>query len=135
MDIHTLRLLDVRPSQFYISRAKLEAVRSWFDPSALSGFQPLPVRLLHGRPIFTDGHTRALAAYLAGLERVPLVWDEDELDWDAYQLCVDACESRGVQTIADLRCRILPPEEYAVKWDGWCDAMQEVLALQRRAGK
>lgn len=135
MDIHTLRLLDIHPSQFYISRAKLEAVRCWFDPSDLGGFHPLPVKLLRGRPVFTDGHTRALAAYLAGLERVPLVWDEDELDWDAYQLCADACESRGVQTIADLRRRILSPEENAVKWSGWCDAMQEVLALQRCAGK
>ena len=30
----------------------------------------------------TDGHTRAVAAVRAGLKTVPLVWDEDELDWD-----------------------------------------------------
>ena len=120
-----MRLLDIQPSQFYLSAEKLERIMGWFDPHDLSGFEPLPVKRLNGRVIFTDGHTRAYAAYRAGCTRVPLVWDEDELSWDLYQICVDACLDRGVHSVADLASRILPPEEYAEKWNGWCDEMQQ----------
>ena len=55
-------LKDLQPSQFWISEEKLQAVERWFDPADLSGFEPIPVRLLDGRPVMTDGHTRAAAA-------------------------------------------------------------------------
>lgn len=119
-----MKLTQIQPSQFYLSEEKLERIMEWFDPRDLSNFEPLPIRLLDGQVIFTDGHTRAFAAYRAGLDSVPTVWDEDELDWDLYSICVSACEKRGVRTIADLSGRILTAEEYAVKWNGWCDEMQ-----------
>ena len=118
-------LLDIQPSQFYLSEEKLERVMKWFDPEDLRNFQPLPVKCLNGRIIFTDGHTRAYAAYRAGCNKVPLIWDEDELSWDLYQICVDACLERGVRSAADLGTRILTAEEYAEKWNGWCDEMQQ----------
>ena len=90
MEIRDLRIVDIQPSQFYISEEKLEQIRRWFKPGDLSGFEAVPVKELDGQVIFTDGHTRAYAAWLAGLERIPLVWDEDELDWEAYRLCADA---------------------------------------------
>ena len=117
-------LLDIQPSQFYLSEEKLERIMEWFDPDDLSNFEPLPIKRLNGRVIFTDGHTRAYAAYRAGCTHVPLVWDGDELDWDLYQICVDACLERGVRSVADLGCRILSPQAYGVKWNGWCDEMQ-----------
>lgn len=96
MDIKELRIVDIQPSQFYISEEKLEQIGRWFEPGDLSGFEAVPVKELDGQVIFTDGHTRAYAAWLAGLERIPLVWDEDELDWEAYRLCADACRKRGI---------------------------------------
>ncbi|MGN0628961.1 MAG: ParB/RepB/Spo0J family partition protein [Oscillospiraceae bacterium] len=105
----------------------------WFDPEDLSNFEPLPVRELSGKMILTDGHTRALAAYLAGLSEVPVAFDADEdLDMEAYAVCVKACEARGITSIADLEHRVLGPEEYRDKWDNWCDGMQEALAYLRR---
>ena len=73
-------LKDLQPSQFYISQAKLSNIQAWFRKDDLSNFEPLPVKVLDGIPILTDGHTRAVAAILAGLESVPLVYEEDELD-------------------------------------------------------
>ncbi len=127
MDIEKIKLMDIQPSQFYISSEKLHSVKKWFDPSDLSNFAPLPIKELNGKIIFTDGHTRAVAAYLAGLERVPLCWDCDELDEEAYMICVKACESRGITRISGLEHRVIPPEEYRAKWDSWCDGVQEAL--------
>ena len=66
-------LKDLQPSQFYISQAKLSNIQAWFHKDDLSNFEPLPVKVLDGVPILTDGHTRAVSAILAGLESVPLV--------------------------------------------------------------
>lgn len=131
MELHQIPLAQIQPSQFYLSAQKLEAVRRWFSPEDLSGFDPVPVRVLCGEVIFTDGHTRAFAAYQAGLERIPLVWDDTHQDWEAYRLCVAACRQRGIRQIAHLGDRILPMEEYRQRWNGWCDVLFEVLELQR----
>ena len=77
MHIHELNLKDLQPSQFYISEKKLRDIEAWLNPAELSCFEPIPIKLLDGRPVMTDGHTRAVAALRAGLEAVPLVWDAD----------------------------------------------------------
>ncbi len=124
-------LRELQPSQFYISEKKLAQVEAWLRPEDLSSFEPIPVKLLDGLPVMTDGHTRAVAALRAGLETVPLVWDEDELAWDLYRVCVAACRERQVLSPADLLDRILPEEEYREKWDAWCDRMHEGLDRDR----
>ena len=132
MKIAKLKLKDLQPSQFYISESKLKAVECWLDPENLSGFQPIPVKLLDGKPVMTDGHTRAVAALRAGLTEVPLVWDEDDLDWDMYRACVQACLKRNILSPADLLAMIIPEEDYREKWDTWCDAMQAEIENSRR---
>ena len=134
IDIARLRLREVRPSQFWVSEEKLRAVRAWFRPDDLSGFEPIPVRVLDGVPVMTDGHTRAVAALLAGLDAVPMVPETDELDWEMYRRCAAACAERGVFTPADLADRVIPADEYREAWDRWCDRMQEEV-LRGRAGR
>ena len=124
-DISKLTLKDLQPSQFYISEKKLADAETWFDPADLSRFEPIPVKLLDGVPVMTDGHTRAVAALRADLDRVPLVWDTDELDWRLYRACVTACRRRGIGSPADLLGRIIPAEAYAEQWDAWCDRLHE----------
>ena len=132
LEIAKLKLKDLQPSQFYISESKLKAVECWLDPENLSGFQPIPVKLLDGKPVMTDGHTRAVAALRAGLTAVPLVWDEDDLDWDMYHACVQACLKRNILSPADLLAWIIPEEDYREKWDTWCDAIQAEIENSRR---
>lgn len=131
MSDNTISVMALHPSQFYISAAKLSAVRSWFTPEDMSNFVPVTVKRLDGRLVLTDGHTRAFAVYSAGLDRIPFAWDEDELDWDAYRLDVAACEPRGVHTVADLAGQVVSPEEYAEKWIGWCDEAHLFLRARR----
>ena len=122
-DIYKLTLKDLQPSQFYISERKLASVEVWFDPADLSNFEPIPVKELDGVPVITDGHTRAVAALRVGVDRVPLVWDTDELDWRLYRACVTACRRRGILSPADLLTRIISAEEYVEQWDAWCDRL------------
>ena len=123
-------LQDLQPSQFYISEKKLKDVEEWFDPSNLSNFEPIPVKLLDGIPVMTDGHTRAVAAIRAGLDSVPLVWDDDELNWDMYRACVSACQEQEIFSPVDLLMRIISEDDYKEKWDKWCDIMQAEI-MQR----
>ncbi len=37
MDIRDLRIVDIQPSQFYISEEKLEQIGRWFDPGDFRG--------------------------------------------------------------------------------------------------
>ena len=122
-DIYKLTIKDLQPSQFYISERKLASVEAWFDPADLSNFEPIPVKELDGVPVITDGHTRAVAALRVGVDRVPLVWDTDELDWRLYRACVTACRRRGILSPADLLTRIISAEEYVEQWDAWCDRL------------
>ena len=132
-DIHRLTLQDLQPSQFYISEKKLADVRKWFNPDDLNHFEAIPVKVLDGLPVMTDGHTRAVVAILAGCKRLPLIWDEDDLDWDMYRRCVEECTALNILTPQDLVQRIISEDEYDVKWNQWCDAMQAEIKEKRAA--
>lgn len=131
MNTNELKLKDLQPSQFYISETKLKEIESWFDPKDLTNFAPIPYRLLDGEYVMTDGHTRAAAALRAGLDRVPVIYDEDELDWEMYRACVKACKEKGILSPHDLLGRIICEEEYTEKWDRWCDRMQAEILSRR----
>ncbi len=130
-ELSDLRLTDLQPSQFWISERKLADVNEWFRADDLSAFEPLPVKILDGVPVLTDGHTRAVAALQAGLEKVPLAAETDELDWDLYRLCVSACRERGVFSPESLTGRILKEEDYRREWDGWCDELHAKTVRDR----
>lgn len=118
-----LAILDIQPSQLYLSEEKLHQVREWFNPQA--SLSPLPIKKIGDRIFFTDGHTRAFVAYETGLETVPVIWDRDDLNWDFYLSCVAAAEADGIWTIADLGKRILTAEDYQTKWLDWCQDLAE----------
>ena len=125
-------LKDLQPSQFYISQAKLSNIQAWFRKDDLSNFEPLPVKVLDGIPILTDGHTRAVSAILAGLESVPLVYEEDELDWKLYRYCVEQCKQRGIYSPYDLVDRVISAHDYEEKWIGWCDQIHTKLQQDQK---
>ena len=125
-------LKDLQPSQFYISQAKLSNIQAWFRKDDLSHFEPLPVKVLDGIPILTDGHTRAVAAILAGLESVPLVYDEDELDWNLYRYCVEQCSQKGIHSPYDLVDRVISAHDYEEKWIGWCEQIPSKLQQKQK---
>jgi hypothetical protein len=132
--IMQFRLDRLQPSQLYISTEKLAEVLRSFDPDRPDSMEPIPLKRLDEDVVMTDGHTRAFAAFLCGAREVPAVWDEDELDWDAYRICVAWCKEAGVVTVANLVGRMLGADEYERLWRQRCQRMHEALAARRAAG-
>ncbi len=131
----TVDIWSVQPSQLYISSEKLRRVCERFDPYRPEDLEPVPVRTLDGRLVYTDGHTRALAAHLAGWKALPAVLEEDDLDWEAYRICVEWCRSEGVFTVADLATRVVDPRDYERLWLDRCRRMHEELGRRRCQGR
>ena len=125
--IENILLTELQPTQFYLSEEKIGNIKKWFNAADLSGFEPLPVKFLNGKFILTDGHSRAWVAFCAGLVKLPLIWESEDLDWKAYGKCVDACVARGVNSISDFAGRILSKEDYKIQWNGWCDDLHAML--------
>ena len=121
----------LQPSQLYISAAKLRGVRGELALAGPATLSPLPVIRLGEDVVFTVGHTRAFVAWLAGLRRVRAAWDMDELDTQAYEICVSWCKEEGIRTIGDLQDRVVDADAYQALWLNRCAAMHRVLAAQR----
>lgn len=132
-DLSEILLKELQPSQFYVSEEKLRKAEQWFNPEDLSNFEPISVKELDGKLVMLDGHTRAVAALNAGLEKVPLIWETEEWDWEMYRRCVHECEQRDVLSPLDLVPRVISAAEYWEKWDAWCDRMQAEVDAARKS--
>ena len=124
-----MKLDKIQPSQLYISSEKLSNVMKNFNANSI---EPIPVKKLGDDIIFVDGHTRAFAAYLYGLKEIPVYWEYEELDWEAYKICVEWCKKEGIYTIADLGNRVIPHREYEILWYRRCEEMQRNLEAKRK---
>ncbi len=129
--IFVMKLNEIQPSQLFISSEKLSQVMRDLDPLKPESLEPIPVKKLGNQVIFTDGHTRAFAAFLCGFSEVRVFWDEDELDWEAYEICVEWCKDEGIRKIADLKDRVVGSGEYEVLWLERCKEMQQDLEARR----
>ncbi|MDR1692975.1 MAG: GNAT family N-acetyltransferase [Oscillospiraceae bacterium] len=113
-------LVDLQPCQLYISQGKLRLVQEWFNAEMRDRFDPIPVKKLNGKILMTDGHTRAVAAYLAGWDSIPVYWDERELDMSAYALDVQWCDEEGIRSPIDLVGRVVSHKDYERLWRKKC---------------
>ena len=125
-----MKLGEIQPSQLFINSEKLSLVMKTFDANPTS-IELIPVKKIGDQVVFVDGHTRAFASFLRGMSEVKVYWEEDELDWDEYEVCVDWCKKEGVNTIADLKERVIPSKEYQVLWLDRCEKMQRELEAKR----
>ena len=113
--VNVLHLDRLQPSQLYIHEDKLCQVRE-----ARQSRDPIPVKQLGPHLVMTDGHTRAFAAWSSGQETIAVVWDEDDLDWEAYEICVGWCQEGHIHTIRDLHDRVVDAETYQRLWLDRC---------------
>lgn len=118
-----LPLICLQPSQLFISQGKLQLLMEWFSPDDVDDFDPIPIKQLNGKALMTDGHTRAVAAYLAGWESIPVYWDEDDLDMRAYEIDVKWCNEEGITSPSDLSRRIVPHKYFERLWRKRCMEM------------
>jgi hypothetical protein len=116
----------------YISSEKLSEVMKTFDPAKPELIEPIPIKKLGNAIVFVDGHTRAFAAFLYNISEIPVYLENEELDWDAYRICVGWCRNEGIHTIADLKNRVVPQKDYEILWYRRCEEMQQDLEKRRK---
>ncbi len=115
-------LMSLQPSQLYINYEKLKKVENEFILKKI--FNPLPIKLLNGRLILTDGHTRALIYYLNGIYSIEVYWDDpwgsEFLDKKEYEISLQWCLEEKILSIKDLKDRIVSDEDYQSLWLDRC---------------
>jgi len=67
-----MKLSEIQPSQLYISKKKLALIKKTFDPKDLSTLGVIPIKKLGKKIFYTDGHTRAFAAYQSCFTEIPV---------------------------------------------------------------
>ena len=128
-----MKYSDIQPSQLYISKKKLTKIKKKFNSTDISTLEAIPIKKIGNQIFYTDGHTRAFAAYQAGFKEIPLVWEDEELDWEMYEICIKWCKDAGIFTIADLSERIIDQKEYKFLWYKRCDELHKKLTSIRKS--
>ena len=126
-----MELSKIRPSQLYINSSKISAIEKQYS-SLLKSVPPVPIKKLGEKFFYTDGHTRALAVFLRGLKEISVVWEDEELDWELYEVCLEWCEEEGINTIGDLQNRILDNADYHLRWIDRCKRLEDQMELRRK---
>ena len=131
-DSFKLSMYEIQPSQLYISQTKLNNVLNAMKSINPIDMDPIPIKKIDGEYVSTDGHTRGVAWLLSGYEYTEVMWEDEDLDWEAYRICVQWCKDESITSIPDLKERIIINEDYEVLWLEKCRNMQEDLDCGRR---
>ena len=129
-----VKITDLHPTQLYLSEKKLQAIQMLYQSAENINVDPISILAVGNRLLITDGHHRAYQALLAGQDTISAEFDQDGGD-ALYALYAQACEERKIDSILDLKDRILPQDEYEAKWYNWCDGFNQAatLLLKRKA--
>lgn len=113
VELFSVKLDDIQPSQFYVDEEKLAAVRQF-----VHGAEDvvIPVMPDGGRFISQDGHTRLAAAVELELDKV---FAFTAAAGEVLRSFAEEARKRGVFSPYDLP--VIPHGEYEVKWDQFCD--------------
>ena len=129
-----VKIKDLHPSQLYLSEKKLQDIQMLYQSVKLINVDSISILAFGNCLLITDGHHRAYQALLAGRDTISAEFDRDGGD-DLYALYAQACEERKIDSVLDLKHRILPQDEYEAKWYNWCDGFNQAatLLLKRKA--
>ena len=113
MQLLTLRLNQIQPSQFFVDEDKIAAISSFIHKPQDIIIQVLPSE---DRFISLDGHTRLYYAVMKGWECVRAVVEPSD-DW-AYKFVSEA-QKRGIYAPTDMT--FVSHAESEEKWNRFCD--------------
>ena len=129
-----VKITDLHPTQLYLSEKKLHDIQMLDQSAEIINMDPISVLAFGDHLLITDGHHRAYQALLAGRDMISVEFDRDGGD-ELYALYAQACEERKIDSVLDLKNRILPQDDYEAKWYNWCDGFNQAatLLLERQA--
>jgi len=116
---------ELQPSQVYLSAKKLKKLKKYFDSVNLEKIEPLPIKKIGDNVFLTDGHTRAYLLDKKGREKIKVYYDEDDLDWLQYMVCVNWAKKAGINKISDLKDKIIDHSSYKKRWIAKCEKMHQ----------
>ncbi|MHA1244881.1 MAG: hypothetical protein ACTSXA_04140 [Candidatus Heimdallarchaeota archaeon] len=131
-DSFEMKLIEIQPSQLYISRKKLAKINKYFDPKNKETLGVIPIKKLGKDIVFSDGHTRAVAAFLAGYQEIIVEWEDEDLDWEMYEVCVQWCKDDKIFSAKELAKRIISHKDYKLLWYKKCEIMQKEITMKRK---
>ncbi|MHA1441712.1 MAG: hypothetical protein ACTSPK_07625 [Candidatus Heimdallarchaeota archaeon] len=131
-DSFEMKLIEIQPSQLYISRKKLVKINKYFDPKNKETLGVIPIKKLGKDIVFSDGHTRAVAAFLAGYQEIIVEWEDEDLDWEMYEVCVQWCKDDKIFSAKELAKRIISHKDYKLLWYKKCEIMQKEITMKRK---
>ena len=117
--IFKLHLDNIQPTQFYIDRKKLDAVKTFVKNSEDI---IIPVAKYEDKYISLDGHTWLYLAYNLGFSFIYAFITEI---FDGTDYFVKESSKRGIKAVKDMI--LLSHEDYILKWDKFCDEYFESL--------
>ena len=123
-----VNIKDLHPTQLYLSEKKLLDIQMLYQSVELINVDSISILAFGDCLLITDGHHRAYQALLAGRDTISAEFDRDGGD-DLYALYAQACEERKIDSVLDLKNRILPQDEYEAKWYNWCDGFNQAAEL------
>ncbi len=134
-DYFEIELTKLQPSQLYISKKKLLLVQEKINSKDIHSIGIVPIKKMDNELIYTDGHTRAFAAFLAGFTTILCEMETEDLDWEMYRECVKWCKDESIFTIADLKNRVISHSDYEQLWYRRCEIMQNKIIAKRKKEK
>lgn len=126
MSVKFMKLEEIQPSQIYICQAKLDDVNLWIDADN-HNYDPITVKKFGEKYVFTDGHARALALMQKGKNEIKVRYDEDVLDLELYEKCIELCVSNKILDIRNLNERVVDCESYEELWYKKCADLHEEI--------
>ena len=113
VELFKLDIDKIQPTQFFVDRDKLEAVKSFVmrEEDVI-----IPVVMHDGTYASLDGHTRLYIAHILGFKHVYAYNSETS---DGFEYFFDEARKRNIYAAKDLI--LLENEEYREKWDKFCD--------------
>ena len=123
-----VNIRDLHPTQLYLSEKKLEGIQRLYQSAETIQVDPISILAFGDCLLITDGHHRAYQALLAGRDMISAEFDRDGGD-ELYALYAQACEERKIDSVLDLKNRILPQDEYEAKWYNWCEGFNQAATL------
>ena len=118
-----VRLLDLRPNNWYINQEKLDSARAAWNNGNEENLPSVLVTKIDGELSLIDGHSRAYAAFERGETYIKAEVEELETiegSTALYEYIHRQGPARGIYSIADLGERIVSAEEHKRLWIEYC---------------
>ncbi len=121
-----MSLKDLVPNNLYLNGDKLARLRELSSEDFAWNLPPVTVSAIDGRYALIDGHSRAYAAHLLGLDRIRArVQPLDEIDGSAalYRRIHAMALEQGIADITCLADRILDGPAHRMLWVDFCEQL------------